>query len=93
MVAVGSVIMNRIESPRFPPTTVEGTIYAPYQFEPAGNGRLAAIIARGPAASCLAVAKEVLEGKRNVPNFYFKAAWYAEAHGIAGVNIGGNVFH
>ena len=92
MIAVGSVIMNRVTSPNFA-NTIEGVIYAKNQFEPAGNGRLAAVLAQGPVEACHQAAKEVLEGKRNVPNYYFKADWYAEAHGIPGVNIGGNVFH
>ncbi len=92
MVAVGSVVMNRIESPRYD-NTIEGVIYAKGQFEPVRTGRLAVILARGPAVSCIGVAREVLDGKRNVPNLAFKAAWYAEEHGIEGVNIGGNVFH
>ncbi|MBR3042503.1 MAG: cell wall hydrolase [Eubacterium sp.] len=92
MVAVGSVVMNRVNSPDFG-NTIAGVVYAPYQFEPAETGRLAMILAEGPVDSCMTVAKEVLEGKRNVPNLYFKAAWYAEENGISGVNIGGNVFH
>lgn len=92
MIAVGSVVMNRVESPNFD-NTIEGVIYAPYQFEPVSIGTYAVILARGPASACYQAAQEVLEGKRNVPNFYFKAAWYAEANGISGVNIGGNVFH
>ena len=92
MIAVGSVVMNRVESPNFA-NTIEGVIYAPYQFEPVSNGIFAVTMAQGAADSCYMAAQEVLEGKRNVPNFYFKAAWYAEANGISGVNIGGNVFH
>lgn len=92
MIAVGSVVMNRVESPNFA-DTIAGVVYAPYQFEPAETGILAVILARGPAAPCMQAAQEVLDGKRNVPNYYFKAAWYAEEHGIEGVNIGGNVFH
>ena len=92
MVAVGSVVMNRVNNPGFS-DTIEGVIYAPSQFEPASTGRLAMILAKGPEASCISAARDVLEGKRNVPNLYFKAAWYAKEHGIQGVNIGGNVFH
>ena len=92
MVAVGSVVMNRVSSPNFS-NTIEGVIYSPYQFEPVSIGTYAVILARGPAESCYQAAEDVLNGKRNVPNYYFKAAWYAEEHGISGVNIGGNVFH
>ena len=92
MIAVGSVVMNRVASPRFD-NTIEGVIYAKSQFEPVATGRLAVILANGPEASCYTAAKDVLSGKRNVPNYYFKAAWYAREHGIQGVEIGGNVFH
>lgn len=92
MIAVGSVVMNRVESPNFA-NTIEGVIYSPYQFEPVSTGSFALTLAQGPAAVCYEAAEEVLNGKRNVPNYYFKAAWYAEEHGITGVNIGGNVFH
>jgi spore germination cell wall hydrolase CwlJ-like protein len=92
MLAVGSVVMNRVESARFDNTT-EGVIYADMQFEPVRTGRLAYILAKGPDNSCLSVAQEVLDGKRNVPNLYFKSEKYAKEHNIEGVNIGGNVFH
>ncbi len=92
MVAVGSVIMNRVEDGRFP-NTLEGVIYEPYQFEPVQIGTFAVIYAEGPVSQCCQAAEEVLSGKRNVPNFYFKADWYAAENGIQGVNIGGNVFH
>ena len=92
MVAVGSVVMNRVDSPKFS-DTIRGVVYAPYQFQPVRTGRLAVILARGPAKACRKAAKDVLEGKRNVRNLYFKAAWYAKKHGITGINIGGNVFH
>ena len=92
MIAVGSVIMNRVSSSKFP-NTIEGVVYASGQFEPVRTGRLAAIMARGPAKNCIKAAKDVLNGKRNVHNFYFKAAWYAKQHGIKGVQIGDNVFH
>ena len=92
MIAVGSVVMNRVDDPRFP-DTIPGVIYAPYQFEPAESGTLALILANGPVDSCYMAAEDVLNGTRNVTNLYFKAKWYAEEHGISGVNIGGNVFH
>lgn len=92
MIAVGSVVMNRVNDSRFP-DTIPGVIYAPYQFEPADTGSLALILANGPEDSCYMAAEDVLNGTRNVTNLYFKAKWYAEEHGISGVNIGGNVFH
>ena len=92
MVAVGSVVLNRVFDSRFP-STIPEVIYAPGQFYPQGSGRLAVILAQGPWDSCVRAARDVIDGRRNVPYFYYKADWYAEEHGIEGVNIGGNVFH
>lgn len=92
MIAVGSVVMNRLADSRFP-GTISGVIYAPHQFSPAGSGRLAVILAEGPVNACYNAARDVLNGKRNVHNLYFKASWYAREHGISGIEIGGNVFH
>ena len=92
MVAVGSVVLNRVFDSRFP-NTIPEVIYAPGQFYPKGSGRLAVIYAQGPWESCVKAARDVIAGRRNVPYFYYKADWYAEEHGIRGVNIGGNVFH
>lgn len=91
-VAVGSVVMNRVEDPRFP-NTISGVIYSPKQFSPVASGRLAVILAQGPSAECIAAAQDVLNGTRNVSNLYFKSASYAAAHGITGLQIADQVFH
>ena len=91
-IAVGSVVMNRVESSRFP-NTISGVIYSPHQFTPAGSGRLAVILAEGPNEECMQAARDVLNGTRNVTNLYFKSADYAAAHGIAGIQIADQVFH
>lgn len=57
--AVGTVIMNRVESPRFPNTIYE-VIMAPNQFSPARTGA----INREPNAESVTAAKLVLEGVR-----------------------------
>ena len=49
MIAVGSVVMNRVESSSFP-NTIAGVVYAPYQFEPVSTGTFAVTLAQGPAA-------------------------------------------
>ncbi|HJC41086.1 MAG TPA: cell wall hydrolase, partial [Candidatus Intestinimonas pullistercoris] len=57
--AVGTVIMNRVESPLFP-NTIYDVIFAPNQFTPAQNGT----IHREPNAESVIAAKLILEGIR-----------------------------
>ena len=91
-VAVGSVVMNRLASNRFP-NTIPGVLYAPGQFYPAGQGRLATILAEGAREDCKQVARDVFAGKRNVTKFYFQTVAYCQSHGIHGIQIGNHVFH
>ena len=55
MLAVATVIMNRVESPLFP-NSIHGVIYATGQFEPVWSGRLDSVLNSGPSkigrASC-----------------------------------------
>ena len=63
--AVGAVVMNRLESKKYP-DTLYGVIYQKGQFTPAGNGKVARIIKQGKAtASCYKAAREALAGKDN----------------------------
>ena len=91
-VAVGSVVMNRVQSSRFP-NTIPAVVYQSGQFTPASSGRLALILAQGAQESCRQAARDVLAGKRNVDKLYFKSVAYARAHGITGIQIGGHIFH
>ena len=63
--AVGSVVMNRVKSSKFP-NTVSGVIYQKNQFAPVNDGHLALILERGPNETCYRAARQVLEGYRNV---------------------------
>lgn len=74
--AVGSVVMNRVMSSRFP-NTISGVVYQPNQFTPTRNGVLAVILENGPRDDCYAVARRVLAGERNVSYCFFWATWYA----------------
>ena len=69
--AVGSVVMNRVESPKFP-NTISGVIYQSGQFSPVASGRFAACLARGAAPTNVQAAKDVLGGVRNVPYLFFR---------------------
>lgn len=67
-VAVGSVIMNRLESERFAAQTIYDVIYAPNQFTPAVNGTLESIV---PNESSWKAAEAVLNGENNVEGALF----------------------
>ena len=91
MLAVATVIMNRVESPRFP-KTIRGVIYAKGQFEPTWTGRLDAALRRGPTSLARQAATDAVNGKRlaAVANCYFFL--YAPYTDRTGVNIGNNLF-
>ena len=90
MLAVGTVIMNRISSPRFP-NSLRGVIYQAGQFSPASNGRLESALQNGVPDTCYQAAKAILGGARHskvIDCLFFNAAWT----GRPGINVGGNVF-
>lgn len=68
--AVGAVIMNRLESGRYA-NTLYGVIYQKGQFGPAGSGKLARVIAQKKAtASCYNAARAALAGEDNTNGCY-----------------------
>ena len=90
LLAVATVIMNRVESPRYP-NTLKGVIYQSGQFSPTWNGSLNRVLERGPSSLCYQVARDALNGKRlsSVSGCYqFRAAYT----GHIGTIVGGNVF-
>lgn len=90
LLAVATVIMNRVESPRYP-NTLKGVIYQSGQFSPTWNGSLTHVLNRGPSSICYQVARDALGGKRlaAVSGCYqFRAA----SSNHSGTVIGGNVF-
>ncbi len=65
-VAVGSVVMNRIASSRYP-NTIREVVYQSGQFTPAGSGRLDRAIVNGNIpADCYQAAQEALGGSKPV---------------------------
>lgn len=88
MLAVASVVVNRMKHSRYP-DTLYGVMYQSGQFPPATNGKVDRVLARGIKDSCLQVAKEALAGKNNVGDcLSFRAA----SSGYEGTIIGSNVF-
>ena len=94
--AVGSVVMNRVKSSRFP-NTVSGVIYQKNQFAPVNDGHLALILERGPNETCYRAARQVLEGYRNVEYLFFWTVDLANERDIwditYGVVIGDHYFY
>lgn len=88
MLAVGSVVMNRVNSSSFP-NTVAGVIYQSGQFSPVASGRFASVLAAGANATCTKAAGEVLGGRITVDCLYFRS----NNGSIPGTVIGGNVFY
>ncbi|MDR1018816.1 MAG: cell wall hydrolase [Lachnospiraceae bacterium] len=90
MLAVATVILNRVESPRFP-NTIREVIFAPGQFSPTWNGALNSILEKGPSITAQRVAEDALNGSRHadVRHCYF---FWASFTGHPGINVGDNVF-
>lgn len=89
-VAVGSVVINRVLSSKFP-DTVLGVIYQSGQFSPVGSGRLDIALASDKATeSCYRAADEAMTGVTNVGTCVF---FRTPIEGLSGINIGGHVFY
>ena len=91
MLAVATVIMNRVESPRFG-NSITSVIYAPGQFEPVWTGRLESRLNAGPTDLAVQVAQDAINGSRlaAVADCYYFL--YAGSTNRNGVNIGNNLF-
>ena len=90
MLAVATVILNRVSSPLFP-NSISGVVYQSGQFSPTWNGSLNNVLANGATQSAYSVAQAALGGSRHSAVsgcLYFNAAWT----GKPGINVGGNVF-
>ena len=91
MLAVATVVMNRVESPSYP-GTIRGVIYQSGQFSPTWNGSLERVLAAGPSSTAYSVAQAAIGGARHmeVINCYQFRSAASTSH--TGVNIGGNIF-
>ncbi len=91
LLAVATVIMNRMSSSLFP-NTIKDIVYAEGQFEPVWTGRLDTVLSRGPSDLSYQVAQEALNGARlpSVADCYYFL--YAGATNRPGVNVGNNLF-
>jgi len=88
-VAVGSVVMNRVRSSRFP-STISGVIYQSGQFSPVASGRFAMVLASGAYAYCIPAAQDALSGT----DITGGALFFCRDNGtIDGLVIGAHVFY
>ncbi len=89
ILAVGSVVMNRVADPRFP-NTVEEVILSPGQFSPVASGLYAIALSKGANETCIKAAKEILyDNVRVGPWLYFRTI----NNIIQGTIIGNHVFY
>jgi len=89
-IAVGNVLLNRVNHPSFP-STLYDVVYQPGQFYPAGA------MQKTPNASSVLASKLCLEGAVIVPNAYWfngvgKPCW-ASQHKTCVAVIGGHAFY
>ena len=87
--AVGTVVMNRVMSSKFP-NTLSGVIYQTNQFQPVRDGHLVLILERGPNETCINAAREVLNGYRSGDWLFFMTQKWADYYGITGYTMIGN---
>ena len=89
MLAVATVIMNRVESSRFP-NSISGVVYANGQFAPVWTGSLKRVLSQGPGTLSRQVAQDAINGSRlaAVSDCYFFL--YAPSTSRSGVVIDDN---
>lgn len=87
--AVASVVMNRLNSSKYP-DTIAGVLAQSGQFPPAVNGKLMNRLANGKVTqSCYDIAREALAGKNNAQGLYF----FNDYNGTqTGMRIDGMIF-
>lgn len=86
-VAVGAVVMNRVNSPAYP-NTIAGVIYASGQFTPTVTGRVEEMAISGVPESCIQAARAAMNGENPVGG----AVHFRRAGNHEGQVIGDHVF-
>lgn len=87
-VAVGAVVLNRVNSSLFP-NTIKDVIYQKGQFSPVGSGTLDRVLLNGNvSSSCLSAAKDAIAGSNPIGN----CLYFHRVNGDSGIIIGNHVF-
>ncbi len=87
MVAVGAVVMNRVNSPSFP-NSISEVIYQSGQFTPASSGGLASALANGVPSACYDAAAAAISGENPVGD-----ALYFNTGSGKGTKLGDHQFY
>lgn len=88
--AVGSVVINRVLSAKFPDSVI-GVIYQKKQFSPVASGRLELALTYDKATeNCYKAADAAMSGVTNVGNCVF---FRTPIPGLTGISIGGHIFY
>ena len=87
MVAVGAVVVNRVNSGSFP-NSISGVIYQSGQFTPVATGTFQSVLARGARSDCYAAAQAALAGESPVGGCLYFNRGYG-----SGIQIGYQHFY
>ena len=87
MVAVGAVVMNRVNSSSFP-NSISEVIYQSGQFTPASSGSLSTALANGVPSACYEAASAAISGQNPVGS-----ALYFNTGSGSGLQIGDHQFY
>lgn len=87
MMAVGAVVVNRVNSGSFP-NSISGVIYQSGQFTPVATGTFQSVLARGARSDCYAAAQAALAGESPVGGCLYFNSGYG-----SGIQIGYQHFY
>ena len=87
MVAVGAVVVNRVNSGSFP-NSISGVIYQSGQFTPVATGAFQSVLSRGARSDCYAAAQAALAGESPVGGCLYFNSGYG-----SGIQIGYQHFY
>ena len=87
MVAVGAVVVNRVNSGSFP-NSISGVIYQSGQFTPVATGTFQSVLSRGARSDCYAAAQAALAGESPVGGCLYFNSGYG-----SGIQIGYQHFY
>lgn len=88
LLAVGAVIMNRVNSSSYP-NSIHAVIYQSGQFSPVASGKFQRVLNRGAASICYEAARDAIAGKNNIGDC-MQFRMIGTSH--QGITIGDNVF-
>ena len=86
-VAVGAVVLNRVNSSSFP-NSISGVIYQSGQFSPVSSGKFQTVLSRGARSDCYEAASAALAGENPIGS-----CLYFNSGSGRGIQIGNQHFY